>query len=184
MNDEKTSNDPRAALVVTKGVPVAVKDLQTLISEIGIPEKIPFGDGEVAYRLKSIKHKAFKKHFGLDDHIWIKPSEKRYKDAWNKAGCKSPGGAFHLDHLHSKARAIKENYKYVVLYPCPGGPNSSAGHKEKLLAASANIDTATKQPIYFAEEIHFCKMWGCYQHLNRGLSDSEVERLLKEYGVA
>lgn len=181
---DNANTDPRAAVVVTKGLPVAVKDLATLISEIGVVEKISFKDGEIAYRMKEIKHKEFKKYFGLNDHIWIDPSEKNYRGAWDKSNCNSPNGKYHLDHLHAKIRAIKEGYKFVVLYPCLGGPNSSAGTNERMHANTTTIDLAHKKSIYYAEDIHFCKMWGCYQHLNRGISDAEADKLLKEHGIA
>ena len=170
-------SDPRK-FIVTKKLPVAVKDFYTLVTEIGTPEKISIKGETLGYRLKDIRNEAFRYHFGIDDHIWVKPSESRYRKAWERSGCKSPAGDFHLDHLHSKARAIKENYEYVVLYPCLGGPNSSAGRKEGQLTASANFDTSLKQPLYYAEDIHFCKMWGCYQRLDQGLSNSEVDELI------
>lgn len=183
MDDKNSSNDPRAALIVSNGVPVAVKDLATLKTLIGVVEKISFKDGEIAYRMKEIKHKEFKKFFGLNDHIWIDPAEKNYNGAWNKSNCISPNGKFHLDHLHAKIRAIKEGYKYVVLYPCPGGPNSSAGRAEREKANTTTIDLAHNKHVYHAEDIHFCKMWGCYQHLNRGMNDAEAEKLFNEHRI-
>ena len=185
MDDKNTSNDPRAALIVSNGVPVAVRDLKTLYLEIGLAKQIPVGNGEVAYRMTQIKHKEFKKFFGLNDHIWIDPSASDYiyKAAWKKANCNSPNGKFHLDHLHAKIRAIKEGYKFVVLYPCPGGPNSSAGSAERQKANITTIDLAHKKSVYHAEDIHFCKMWGCYQHLNRGMNDAEAEKLFNEHRI-
>ena len=149
------------ALNVCSGLPVAVNSLDTL-NRIG--RFVQIGEYD-AYRLTSFSNNPISstlaKFFSINDHIWISP-EIVHEPPWNKSGFfKNPGSD--LDHLHSKAVAKNERYKYVLLYSCERGANRSAGNEEFVRSQNADLKRSEKQPILIADELHWRKLWGVTQ---------------------
>lgn len=155
----RTHKEKRKNLVLTKKLPVAVLDLQTL-AKLGTITQIPGVNRKNAVRLTGITNKALKNLIPEEYHIWINPKYFAYRSAWKKAGLKAiPRGQADLDHLHSKEWAKRQGYGYVILTPIGPGPNRSAGTLEKKAARQASPDISHKKPIFYGNHIHWAKMW-------------------------
>jgi len=161
MNDlNRTYNEKIKALIITHKLPVAVKGLEEL-RQFGDCKRLDI-EGK-AYVLNNIRNPEISTYMG--DHIWVDPnlSKYKYEVAWSKAGFSKMTGFHDLDHLHSKARAIKQGYGFVLMHSLPIGPNRSAGHIESELANNEVVGYANLYRIYYANEVHWAKLWSLNQ---------------------
>ena len=161
----RTYEEKFAALKLTSKLPVAVLNLEILVTYIGQYAAIGDIPQESAVRLTKIADPELNVYFDIDTHIWVNPYYWGWRNAWCKAGFYQTPNS-HLDHLHSKEVAKKQGYQYVLLCCCPPGPNLSAGGgEEKARAKDASPLYSEKNKICYADELHFQKMWGLKQDL-------------------
>jgi hypothetical protein len=162
----RTYEDKFAALSLTSKLPVAVLNLEILVTNIGQYATIGDIPQELAVRLTKIADPVLRDFFDIDTHVWVNPYYIDYLKAWRKAGFHQTPNS-HLDHLHSKAVAQKQGYQYVLLCCCSGGGNLSAGGgQEKSRVKDASPLYSEKNKICYADELHFQKMWGLKQNLS------------------
>lgn len=160
----RTHDEKLKALVLAPDFPVAVRDLATLEQHIGEWAEIPGFSPHEAVRLTSISNPVFSDYMDCYSHIWVSPTLRRYRSAWRAAGFKVPiRGSRQLDHLHAKHVALRQGYGYVVLVDVSSGPNMSAGHAERRFARSVEPESAVDHPVFYAQEIHWAKMWDLNQ---------------------
>ena len=160
----RTHEEKLKALIVDDHFPVAVLNLDILSAEIGQWTTIPGISPADAIRISKITNPVLAKYTDENSHIWVNPSYKSYKNAWKKAGFKVPiNKSRQLDHLHAKNQALRQGYGYVLLLDVSSGPNMSAGSHEKRNALQAMPGYALSNPIHYATEIHWAKLWDLNQ---------------------
>lgn len=164
-NDFTRSHEEKIrALILDHDLPVAVDCLQTLERHIGEWKPIDGFTPHQAVRLHRIHNAVFGAYFDVTSHIWVAPQLRKYRQAWIAAGMKPlPRKGRQLDHLHARKWASIQGYGYVVLVDVSSGPNMSAGSMERQAALTALPGVASHQPVMYANEIHWAKMWDLNQ---------------------
>jgi len=144
--------------------PVAVYNRDILLDKIG--EWVPIAGVNIhdAVRLIKIHNTVLSRYTDIESHIWVRPHFNGYRNAWKKAGLKIPAsGSRQLDHLHAKNWAHKQGYGYVLLLDVSSGPNMSAGTREKIQILNAEKKFSINNPVFYANEIHWAKLWDLNQ---------------------
>jgi len=149
-------------------IPTSAKDIQALKTLGSVESK---SDDNVVIVEAHNPVKIGSKQTLIKKQLWVRPSYKRYREAWEdeigsiRAPIKMTSGTrsgsecrFDVDHIHAKQRANDLGYQYVRLALVPYFSNSSwGGSLEKAIfnhfsADLNNFSAGDIRPINYMEE--------------------------------